>query len=431
MIKLKSILMRRKRHYNEFAKTVELFGWVVDQYIADSYLKCDKTLQRLQHNPNITLKIAKKLPAHIIQWTELSARCPIKEILANPTESWNRNYMSCNKEITIDFMEKFDEIVPTHAKNEWDDYNLSDKNISVDDALNHPKYKWQAHRIPYHKNITLDFVRNNLDKYQWDFAFIMRHCQPSLEDPICNMEFLGENAWYIISKNPNITADFIKAHDETYWDWDWNAILRYTRDIKNIIQICPNLLDQYPSLLWHNLSGNENITMDIVMAHLNAPWNWPSLSRRPMIMAAIFRGESPPQLLNLWGRECLSRHATIKDVLRLPHYPWDWRALTANSNMTMEIIEMHSTFPWDKTSIAENPNITQPFIKKLIDSNKNCEIKLKFIYECLIKNVYLHDSIACDNAIRRDIQLRAREIALDRIIPRDFAAIVARYIDYY
>jgi hypothetical protein len=431
MINLKSILIQRKRHYNEFAKTAELFEWVTDQCLADSRFKYNEFLCWIQNNPNITLKIAKKLPTDSIQWSILSAKCSIKEILANLTEPWNRLYLSCNKEITIDFMENFDEIVPPHVENRWNNYYLSNKSISIDDVLNHPKYKWSNNDILYHKNLTLDFVRNNLDKYQWDFAFIMRHHQPSLEDPICNIEFLGENAWYILSQNPIITADFIKAHDETYWDWDWNAILRYARDIKNIMQICPNLLDRHPIILWHHLSSNENITMDIVMAHLNAPWHLPSLSRKPLIMAAVFRGESPSYLLNLWAWDFLSRHAKIKDVLRWPHYPWNWRALTANSNITMEIIETHNTLPWDEISIAENPNITQPYIKKLFDSNKNCEIKLKSIYEYLIKNEYLHDSIACDNAIRRDIQSRMCEIALDRIIPRDLATIVARYIDYY
>ena len=50
-----------------------------------------------------------------------------------------------------------------------------------------------------------------------------------------------------------------------------------------------------------------------------------------------------------------------------PEKPWDWRSISDNPNLTMEIIEKHPEKPWDWKYISLNPNLTFKFIENNID----------------------------------------------------------------
>ena len=453
-----SFLQKRKRRYiAALSPTTKLFERVVDRYLALSkpFGPCsDDFTLRLPQNPNITLGIVKKYEntARTVgengdgwNWRLLSMTCPLEEILANPTEPWERHFLSNHPEITVEFMEEFDKLVPPNEKDQWYDYYLADKNIPIDVAVNHSKYKWRDHMVKYNKNITLEFVRNNLtwtliskEDNDWCLKKIMLKFSPPLDDSLCDPMFLGNNAGAILSRNANLTADFVSEHIALNWAWGW--IIECTRDIENIMRICPDLLDNPNSNHWNILSSNENITMDIVTAHKNARWNKYSLTYQPQIMAAILRGESPPDLLEHWNWGFISQRVKIEDVLRMPHYPWNWRTLSSSPNMTMEIIEQYSALPWHDRSILNNPNVTWPIIERITaaieltnDANDKV-VNIKLIWQDLIQSNFLFDDTAYGNAIRRDIRSRQRNLApalLDCGVPRDFAAVIAQYIDYY
>ena len=443
-----SFLQKRKRRYiATLSPTTKLFERVVDRYLALSkpFGPCsyDFTLY-LPQNPNITLGIVKKYETMAEwNWCLLSMNCSLEEILTNPTEPWERHFLSNHPEITVGFMEEFDKLVPPNEKEQWYDYYLADKDIPIDVAVNHPKYKWREHMVKYNKNITLEFVKCNLagtlvskEDNDWYLRDIMLKFSPPLDDPLCNPMFLGNDAGAILSRNANLTAAFVSEHMALNWNWAW--ILECTRDIENIMRICPDLLDNPNSNHWNILSSNENITMDIVTAHKNARWNKYALTCQPQIIAAILRGESPPDLLEHWNWGFISYRVKIEDVLRLPHYPWNWRTLSSSPNMTMEIIEGHPALPWHDRSILNNPNVTWPIIERITDAiEKNCRndegVCIKLMWQDLIQNHFLFDDTAYGHAISRDIQLRQRNLApalLDCGVPRDFAAVIARYIDY-
>ena len=41
-----------------------------------------------------------------------------------------------------------------------------------------------------------------------------------------------------------------------------------------------------------------------------------------------------------------------------PDKPWNWNGLSANPNITWEIVQENPDKPWDWSWLSENPNIT-------------------------------------------------------------------------
>ena len=90
--------------------------------------------------------------------------------------------------------------------------------------------------------------------------------------------------WYSISKNPNITMDFIESHPEYNWNWFF-------------------------------VSGNPNLTIEFIEDHPKYNWNWQEVSRNPNL--------------------------TMEFIKAHPNYNWDWYCVSKNPIITMEFFEAH------------------------------------------------------------------------------------------
>ena len=49
---------------------------------------------------------------------------------------------------------------------------------------------------------------------------------------------------------------------------------------------------------------------------------------------------------------------------KYPNERWDWKRMSRNPNLTMDIIEKYPNKPWNWESISQNPNITIETIEK-------------------------------------------------------------------
>ena len=87
------------------------------------------------------------------------------------------------------------------------------------------------------ENITLDFIKENLDK-NWDWSLITQHDNITLKDIKDNPElpWVYEN----IDKNINITYEDILENPDILWT-SWNIIIRNP----NIFKISEKTIRQY------------------------------------------------------------------------------------------------------------------------------------------------------------------------------------------
>ena len=61
----------------------------------------------------------------------------------------------------------------------------------------------------------------------------------------------------------------------------------------------------------------------------------------------------------------------IELIEKYPDKPWDWFAISRNTNITMDYIDRHPDKPWNWWAISCNPNITIDYIDAHLDKPWN------------------------------------------------------------
>jgi hypothetical protein len=180
--------------------------------------------------------------------------------------------------------------------------------------------------------------------------------------------------WYGVAENPNIMhTDKIKFRGIQYL----GSFSDYTHievQYASLISIQDNIhiYSGYPD----DLSKNKNITYEFVCAHPDVKWNWIELSsiipietifntNAPWVSIGIFKN---PQMnishihrrpLTYWNWYQVSKHKSVTfDIIISESFPWDWRGVSCNPNITWEIITANPHLPWDWTAVSYNPNLT-------------------------------------------------------------------------
>ena len=221
-------------------------------------------------------------------------------------------------------------------------------NITLDDVKSHPECPWDWEMVSKNPNITWKDILENLE-LPWNYEILSSH-------PELDFEFVKANpekVWSFvhISRNANITWDIVKANK--YWNH-------------------PDKKKRAIPWSFRALSMNPNITMDIIKANLTMNWSYEPLLDNPNITWECINLliQSRPHILvksvennSYWRR--LSRHRIITmDIVKAhPEYPWNIRSLTTNPNITMDIVEGNPTYKWCRYSLSENQNITMDFVK--------------------------------------------------------------------
>lgn len=228
-----------------------------------------------------------------------------------------------------------------------------------------------------------------------------------------------DNYFNSIVINPNIGMDWIRDN------------LDNISDIKNIA-VNPNL--DWPTILllekkygrekinnleWHHISKNPNMTLDIILANMDRPWNYNNVLDNPSILLddyikyfgepKSFLGDNPnltikdvlnhPELLFSLAKMSSHPNITWDDVVnnpiieyttynnvgqvtRIKKFFWQWDSLAVNKNIDPKIIEetMDKSLivdgekipiVWLFGQLSYNPNITERFVEKFIDKPWN------------------------------------------------------------
>jgi hypothetical protein len=149
------------------------------------------------------------------------------------------------------------------------------------------------------------------------------------------------------------------------------------------------------TLTCSNISANENLTMEMILEHLDEEWNWAHINRNPNLtidFARKFKNKL------YWFLVSENSAFTMEMIENNPDLPWkmhgiannpnltfdyviadgyatsgicNLRSISMNSAMTLEIIENYPDFPWDYEYISANPNLTIEFIRKHPNANWN------------------------------------------------------------
>lgn len=233
-----------------------------------------------------------------------SVNITMNTIVVHKTLVWDWLYVSQNKHITIEDIQKYPTIpwninqLSTHIKNFTIDSSLcvslsKNSNINWQDINSNPLLPWDWYSLSKNESILFDTIISN-DK-PWDFTAVSMN--PNIKiDNVVNTPNLKWN-YTILSKHPNITIDFMLTNKK---GWDINFI-----------------------------SQNQNITIDIVKNN-KIKWNWN------------------------WFYVSANKGIKLCDIESNPLLPWDWNGISGNPNLTFAFIRKHKHKTWCIGTVLSN-----------------------------------------------------------------------------
>lgn len=234
-----------------------------------------------------------------------------------------RNYHRGISKVTHDFLYYDFNFVKTNMHlNIWSIYDICQFS-SLENIIQNSDFPWNFTYISLNRNITIDFVKNNLDK-KWD--------------------------WYILSCNNAFTLqDFL---NNKQLPWDKNALT------KNLNIPWRFMIEKYPKEAdWHTLSKKADLKY--IEDNLNLKWRWGAISYRKDLTLDFME-----KTINLLGLTSLSRNFKLdfRIVLKYPEKKWDWRALTLYRDT--ETVEKNLNLPWDWDNMCEIKGFTYEFYER-------------------------------------------------------------------
>lgn len=221
-----------------------------------------------------------------------------------------------------------------------------------------PNENWSWFHISKNPNITWDYVQKNLDK-PWSKKGLSLNPSITWEIIQANPDF-GWN-FQALSLNPSITWEIIQANPDfpknsgipTPWDWE-------------------------------NISRNPNITWEIILVNPTLPWNRTVAYKYiPMTEETFSTMNKTPEFFGYFSE---NPSLTLGMILKEPNGNWIWERVSANPGIKMENIIEYPAYPkhpgkmlpWNYGGLSRNPNITWDFIMKNLDKPWN--------WDCLCMN---------------------------------------------
>ena len=219
-------------------------------------------------------------------------------------------------------------LIDLHPDKAWDWYCLSyNPNVTAEFINNHSPESWNWYVVSCNPNITWKDI-NDFPHLLWDWNGILRN--PNVTPDMIDLykqflQIINSCDWKSVSSNPNLTLEFINKHSDVKWDWHYY------------------------------LSKNQYITLDIIIANLDKPWNWPKVSMN-YNLTLDFINQHPN--VN-WDWNMISRNMNLDTIDANPDLKWDWyRGVSCNPNVTMEFINKHKNKDWEWNYISQYCNIT-------------------------------------------------------------------------
>lgn len=184
-----------------------------------SHPKISRDILWLGRNPNLTINYILKHPEiNWWNWASVSSnsRITLEDIDNYPELPWDWQFVAMNSNITMEFILKH--IDKFNSKNVCMFLGCS-SNITIQDIENYPVLFWNKSSLSCNPNVTLDYmVDHPTDDHNndWDCYSIAEHTSVSVQDIYMKYpEFFTDGKFTsALARNPNVTIDIIKNYPE-------------------------------------------------------------------------------------------------------------------------------------------------------------------------------------------------------------------------
>lgn len=283
---------------------------------------------------------------HILKYPDLydcpeclSRLAPLEYIIDHPDEPWDFEVVSNRPNLTIDFIRQF--------KNKLNWYELTMK-FNFQDIIKNMDLPWNITSLSSNRSVTPDDIIDN-PQIEWNFALL----------------------------SENIDVNFIYAN--IHLDWDYKVLSKRV----HITFISDNI-----NLPWDYtfMSANPTLTIDFILKHLDAEWNWYSVIMNTNIPfediykhnlhkndIQAYKTRNPEHFYESYQELCcnrisiemmekhsqelsyglsFNRNITMDLVIKHPFWPWDYKSLSFNKSITLQDVLDHWDKPWDLVQVC-------------------------------------------------------------------------------
>jgi hypothetical protein len=253
------------------------------------------------------------------EWISRNINISLEFIESHIHKDWNWEWISANNNLTIEFINR-------HKNKRWNWYLVSsNSNITPDIIESHPDIPWNWNAILLNPNITLEFIKRHLDKdLQLNNLLYNKYISLDIIDHFSdNFSYF---TWFdSFSKNINITEKDVEKYKDK--DLNWVCILS-NPDIASL-EFIQKYIHKYNHISWTILSKNTNITEEFVYKNIDKGWDWFLLSQNLNISANFikkykhdmeYRGEIISHYSNL----------TFDFIDSHPDLNWDYYAISTH-----------------------------------------------------------------------------------------------------
>lgn len=229
--------------------------------------------------------------------------------------------------------------------------------------------RWNWFEVSRNPNITWEFINNHIE-YRWSWEGIS-------ENPNITWEIILENpklpwVWYFVSRNPNITLEIVSNNLNLQQTFGPKAVWD-----KNLI----TTLNGLPDVFGKSLNQLETMTFKTLLEILSNP----EIVHHKSFEAYIHDIKSLD--VNYMYYLSSNKGLTWEIIKNYPTEKWDWKSLSKHPNITWDIIFSSTHLPWDWRQILQNPNITW----EMIQNNKHLFRNLKSFRSGMQLNHFSHN----------------------------------------
>jgi len=211
-------------------------------------------------NPNISIDVLVLYanPDDYNHWFHImeSKKFTIDIVKKYPIKYWDFCIISMNKNITYQTI--LDNLVYNW---DWKKF-CKNPSLTLEFVKSHPEIKWDYEGFSSNPNITYEFIEEN-QMLQFCWKSLYKNENIKWKKLFCPRN----NDYYYLSFNPHLDFEIVDLNKP--WDWD---LISYNVTI--------DIIKKNPEMPWDyvSLSRNKNLTAEFVLENLDKNWDWNLIS---------------------------------------------------------------------------------------------------------------------------------------------------------
>lgn len=237
------------------------------------------------------------------------------------------------------------EFVRRHANKPWN-WNIILSNIDLADVEKHMHaFKWNLFYMNYRRDISFELI----DRYPdvpWSFSEMSRLLQ-------FNLELVKQNknldwSWHSICYNNNLDMQFVRKYMLDKPNICWKAISANSGiSMKDISEN-----QDLPWDFYDGVSRNPNLTLEFLKTKFGENWNFDLVSGQDCLTCEFINSN----MALSWNWKKISRNIYVSEHLleKYKHFPWDYDSMSLNKHITFSLIKKYIARDWNFSNLSRN-----------------------------------------------------------------------------